>query len=513
MRAESLRSPFKLSVFVGSPRRDLEKIRESIIRAILEAGHIPDGMELWASDARPTLRMISDKLDSCDLHVVVLGPAYGEILKNEGISFTHWEYKQSLEARPRRPVISFLLEEKARDQAWRRLKLTRKEKQLYKKLWNELRSNSVCKLYPSVEMHGIEKDVVHSLHQVIDADALQPLAGWIRARSEAAGLATALQSNPLLMRVMERVVGFRATGGRIDTERNAKRAAAATFWDTMMNQLERAGYMDIFLESGSSLAYVSEDLELKLHRQDGWRIATNNALALLQLLLFTDGEVRRNPPVAPDPHDPYGAIFTHECMQAHEEPPIKPRKLNRKELQAIKGLIELLRLQNSKQLILATASGWDTTHKIKKFHGPHVGSHPNMLFKRAIFNANLPVVLFLSRHKVDPRFREAGFKCRTDPGKPGRGTRYCYPVFGEELPLHKALRDTPLALCIGYEEEEGEKNGDLRTIAESIKSILKPHLGRGFDMEYAAKEIEWKNGAQAGAIMVANNAFRKIFPR
>jgi RNA polymerase sigma factor (sigma-70 family) len=62
--------------------------------------------------------------------------------------------------------------------------------------------------------------------------------------------------------------------------------------------------MNLFLESGSSLAYVSEALQSRLDRQQGWKIATNNALSLLQLMLFTDGEIKRNPPVAPDPEDP-----------------------------------------------------------------------------------------------------------------------------------------------------------------------------------------------------------------
>ena len=57
----------KLSVFIGSPKRELELVRSAIIQAVLEAGHIPDGMELWASDARPTLRTISEKLKLCDV--------------------------------------------------------------------------------------------------------------------------------------------------------------------------------------------------------------------------------------------------------------------------------------------------------------------------------------------------------------------------------------------------------------------------------------------------------------
>ena len=98
--------------------------------------------------------------------------------------------------------------------------------------------------------------------------------------------------------------------------------------------------------------------------------------------------------------------------------------------------------------------------------------------------------------------------------KPEGGMRYCYPVFGEELPLEKALVDTPLALCIGYEQEEDEKEVDIRQIGEKMKSILKLDLDKaGFDMEYAAKEFVRLDRSQAGAIMVANAKFKQLFPR
>lgn len=54
-------------------------------------------------------------------------------------------------------------------------------------------------------------------------------------------------------------------------------------------------------------------------------------------------------------------------------------------------------MQNS----CAAASGWDTSHHVYEFHVPHVVSHANMLFKRAIFMTGQRVVIFSSRHKID----------------------------------------------------------------------------------------------------------------
>jgi hypothetical protein len=502
--------PVKLSVFVGSPKRDLEAVRTAIIQAILEAGHIPDGMELWASDARPTLKTIADKLALCDLHVVVLGPSYGQVLEREGISFTEWEYRQSKEAK--RPVISFLLEQKALDAAWRKKAPAKEEKEKYQRFREELRSKSVCKFYTHPTMPKIDRDVLNALNEVIDGGQLRVLTGWVRAESRAAKLASALQENEFLMRIMDRVVGFQTTGSRLESERGAKKAAAVMFWDSMMNQLARNHYVSIFVESGSSLAYVSEAFEGRAGRSQGWKMATNNALVLLQMLLFADGEIRRNPPVAPDPEDPYGAIFTRKCLEAYEEPPVKPRALVPKETEAIEEIIRLLKSSGDKQIILATASGWDTTHAVKAFRGPHVGSHANMLFKRAIFETGQPVVLFLSRHKVAPEFRESRFKCRTGRERLEPGMRYCYPVFGKELPLAEALVAAPIALCIGFDREKGDLEMDIREIGERLKDVLRSDLGpAGFDMEYAAKEFANKEGWVSGAIMMANEKFRRMF--
>ena len=316
----------KLSVFLGSPVKDLETIRLQILQAILGAGHIPVGMELWASDARPTREMIADKLAICDVHVIVLGHRYGTIPANEGVGFTEWEYKQSRDAKPKRPIISFLLEEKAVKDAWGKELPSEDEQKAYWRFWEELRSNSVCNLFPTQEMPKIDLHVVNALHQVMDSGQLRPFAGWIRAETKTAKVAGALQDNPFLMRIMDRVVKFRYVGNRMLKESGAKTAAAEMFWDSMMSQLAREKRTSVFLESGSSLVYVSASLEKRLdklknaRRPHEWKIATNNALALQQLLLFVDGEIQRKPPVAPDPTDPYGAIFTGLCSATHQTP-------------------------------------------------------------------------------------------------------------------------------------------------------------------------------------------------
>ena len=62
-----------------------------MVEAILEAGHIPAGMELF-SGAGTVIRTIQKWIDESDIYFLLLGGRYGSIYNKEGISFTEWEY-------------------------------------------------------------------------------------------------------------------------------------------------------------------------------------------------------------------------------------------------------------------------------------------------------------------------------------------------------------------------------------------------------------------------------------
>ena len=135
-----------------------------------------------------------------------------------------------------------------------------------------------------------------------------------------------------------------------------------------------------------------------------------------------------------------------------------------------------------------------------------------MLFKRALFKTGDPVVLFLTRHKIDPFFKESKFKCRRDEENPDASTRYCYPVFGSELSLETALETIPIAICVGYEIEPSDGSTSLTEIRRSLENVLAPVLkSHQFDLSFARKEFRDENGHLSGAFIAANTAFRKLF--
>lgn len=85
----------KLQVFVSSTYLDLTEERQTAVEAILEAGHIPAGMELFK--AGETIKATIQKwIDDSDVYLLILGGRYGSIDSNTQVSYTQWEYEYAV---------------------------------------------------------------------------------------------------------------------------------------------------------------------------------------------------------------------------------------------------------------------------------------------------------------------------------------------------------------------------------------------------------------------------------
>jgi hypothetical protein len=270
------------------------------------------------------------------------------------------------------------------------------------------------------------------------------------------------------------------------------------FWHVMFGRIKRHRYFNLFFESGSTLAYISDEFEKKLRQSEGdrtsettkWKITTNNAMTLLQFLLHTHIDVIPKPAGAPE--DYYGAMFDDVLLKNPEPPPQFPRSLFVTECNAVSRTVQTLQQDGEDRLYLSTASGLDLSHEQSGFRGPHVGSHPNMLFKRAIFQTDKPIVLFLGASKIEKQF----------------DTGHCYPVFDLDYAWPQACRECKLAICIGYTLDSEEGNVDaLQAKRQKLIAQLEPTL-KEFDFNYANFE-----GRFGGAFIVANDAFAKVFPK
>lgn len=94
----------KYQVFISSTYKDLIEERQKAVEAILNAGHIPAGMELFHAGDETQKELISEWIEDSDIYVLILGGRYGS-LDTDGMGYTHWEYEKAKELG--KPIFSF----------------------------------------------------------------------------------------------------------------------------------------------------------------------------------------------------------------------------------------------------------------------------------------------------------------------------------------------------------------------------------------------------------------------
>jgi hypothetical protein len=82
----------KLQVFVSSTFQDLTKDRQAAVEAILKAGHIPAGMELFTAGDKSQWEVIQRWITDSDVYMLILGGRYGSVEPSSGLSYTELEY-------------------------------------------------------------------------------------------------------------------------------------------------------------------------------------------------------------------------------------------------------------------------------------------------------------------------------------------------------------------------------------------------------------------------------------
>lgn len=97
----------KYQIFVSSTFEDLEHERDIVIKAALEMGHIPVGMEMFSAADEQQWQIIARHIDESDYYCVILAHRYGSV--TEGISYTRKEYEYACDQGI--PVLGFILDE------------------------------------------------------------------------------------------------------------------------------------------------------------------------------------------------------------------------------------------------------------------------------------------------------------------------------------------------------------------------------------------------------------------
>lgn len=100
----------KFQIFISSTFEDLEEERRLVMEQVLNARHIPVGMELFQAGNDEQWDFIRRRIDECDYYLVVLAERYGAC-DSEGMSYTEKEYRYAIANKI--PVAALLLSTKA----------------------------------------------------------------------------------------------------------------------------------------------------------------------------------------------------------------------------------------------------------------------------------------------------------------------------------------------------------------------------------------------------------------
>lgn len=167
----------KYQVFISSTYEDLKEERDQAIKAVLEMGHIPVGMEMFSAGDEEQWQLIARQIESTDYYVIIVGHRYGSETP-EGISYTEKEYDHAKFCGI--PTLGFIIDDKAQWPADRIDKDSQKINKL-NKLKAKVKSKLVQFWSSKNDLHG---KISISLIKTMNTN---PRAGWSRA-SEGIGL-------------------------------------------------------------------------------------------------------------------------------------------------------------------------------------------------------------------------------------------------------------------------------------------------------------------------------------
>ncbi|MDQ1771777.1 DUF4062 domain-containing protein [Labilibaculum sp. A4] len=165
----------KLQIFISSTYTDLLEERQAAVQAVLRAGNIPAGMELFSAGNKSQLTTIKKWIDESDIYVLILGGRYGSLEPDSKLSYTEIEYRYALDNG--KPLFAIVLDDEMMDNKVKSegqgvLELDNQDK--YKK-FKDLVLSKVCRFCNN------ESDIKLSiLESIIDIQNEYDLTGWIK---------------------------------------------------------------------------------------------------------------------------------------------------------------------------------------------------------------------------------------------------------------------------------------------------------------------------------------------
>lgn len=170
----------KLQVFVSSTYTDLKEERQAAVEAILDAGHIPAGMELFKAGNESQLKTIYKWINESDVYMLILGGRYGTIEEKSGLSYTELEYKYALSKNI--PVFAVVLSDSFLTNKVNSLGLSNVIEQKSPDKYQDFKAYVMSKIIREVNDC---KDIIIQVHATLNEFIHDyDLIGWVRNTNE-----------------------------------------------------------------------------------------------------------------------------------------------------------------------------------------------------------------------------------------------------------------------------------------------------------------------------------------
>ncbi|MGG6440493.1 DUF4062 domain-containing protein [Saccharococcus caldoxylosilyticus] len=167
----------KLQVFISSTYQDLQEERQAAVEAVLNAGHIPAGMELFKAGDQTQKETIKRWIEESDVYMLILGGRYGTIDEESGKSYTHWEYDYAGEIG--KPRFAIVIKESALEEKVRQLGMWATERENFQK-YQEFRDEVLSRIS---KFFSDTKDIKLAVYESLkEYEKREDLIGWVSAK-------------------------------------------------------------------------------------------------------------------------------------------------------------------------------------------------------------------------------------------------------------------------------------------------------------------------------------------
>ncbi|MBD5496379.1 MAG: DUF4062 domain-containing protein [Lachnospiraceae bacterium] len=246
----------KLQVFVSSTYTDLKEERQAAVEAILDAGHIPAGMELFKAGNESQLKTIYKWIDESDVYMLILGGRYGSVESKSGKSYTQLEYEYAISKRI--PVFAVVLSESFLTNKVNTLGLTNTMEQKAPDKYQSFKEFVMSKIIREVDDC---KDIIIQVHATLNEFMREyDLTGWIRNSNENDTLQLLKDNNELLKENNSLNKQIQELQERLNAK--SKEQFGKYSFDDLLNILKNQSYeeesvLDFFISNYSSFAAMS----------------------------------------------------------------------------------------------------------------------------------------------------------------------------------------------------------------------------------------------------------------